>query len=184
MLRLVPGIGAFITVSVKMGKHLLHFSIVYLSILLPFSLAFYIFNSADFQSFSDAMFSTFRIIFGHGSAEAFYKLDFTKLVYTVYILLTVLLMLNLIIGVMSNTVNAVMAQREVTRQQEILKEAIGVEFTWACLEFMRLERVWNGYVPGSIGSADRKGPLSSYFTERVDKKGQRRLLVEVSPSPM
>ena len=88
MLRLVRGIGAFITVTVKMGKHLLHFSVVYLSILLPFALTFYALNAEDFKGFSGAMFSTFRVIFGHGDIEPFYTNHFTKLVYTIYILLT------------------------------------------------------------------------------------------------
>ncbi len=113
-LRLVPGIGFFVVTIRRMAGHLLDFVVVYSLVALAFSLTFHfvmrnpecpVKRSRGFQNLLDALFSAYRIALGQGDYS--YSNTNGKLVFLIYTVISVLLLLNLIIAVMSTTADSV-----------------------------------------------------------------------------
>ena len=110
-LRLLPGIGFFVITTKKMAKHLVQFAIVFVIVSLAFATIFHFvmrdkdcpaLKMAGFTGLSESLFSTYQVALGQGEHEFTYNFN-SKLAYTTYTVITVLLLLNLIIAVMTTT---------------------------------------------------------------------------------
>ncbi|KAK2144495.1 hypothetical protein LSH36_751g01047 [Paralvinella palmiformis] len=138
-LRLLPGIGFFVITTKKMAKHLVQFAIVFVIVSLAFATIFHFvmrekdcpaLKMAGFTGLSESLFSTYQVALGQGEHEFTYNFN-SKLAYTTYTVITVLLLLNLIIAVMTTTAQELnrLPWKHALCRFELWDEILGTEVT-------------------------------------------------------
>ena len=145
-LRLVPKIGFFILTSRKMGGHLLEFGVVYGVITVIFAAIFNFIMTDDicpakkidgFESFTYSLFTVYTLSLGGEAANAFLNTHGTnaRIAFAVYTLISVILLLNLIIAVMTTTADQLSRSpwREALCKMEVWDEILGIEATFLTL---------------------------------------------------
>ena len=143
-LRLLPGIGHFVITTFMMGTNLMQFSVIYGIVLFIFSVIFHILiddpncplkKYDGFGSILSSMFATFKLTFGHGDFDAYYTTTSVMLTYTIFVIMSGLLFMNLIIAIMSTTATSIMADpwKDTLWRMEWLDEALSVEYTLSVL---------------------------------------------------
>lgn len=137
-LRLLPAIGHYVITTFCMARHLAASLVVYSFVMFVFGLIFHLLivdpecpavRNPDFRTFADGVFQASKLMYGHG--DFYFGLDITvKLAYVIYCVLTVLLLLNLTIAVMSTSAatNMVSPWKDALRRAELLEEALDSEF--------------------------------------------------------
>jgi uncharacterized integral membrane protein len=139
VLRLLPGIGFFVITTKKMAKHLVQFALVFVIVSLAFATIFhFVMRDKDcpalkmpgFTGLSESLFSTYQVALGQGEHEFTYNFN-SKLAYTTYTVITVLLLLNLIIAVMTTTAQELnrLPWRHALCRFELWDEILGTEVT-------------------------------------------------------
>ena len=111
-----------------------------------------------------SMFETFKVTFGHGEFDAYHISTPVMLTYSLFVIISGLLFMNLIIAIMSTTATEVMTNpwKDTLWRIEWLEEALSVEFTFSVLSlpFSRCchcdfkSHKWAGY---DVTHSDRKG---------------------------
>ncbi len=145
-LCLVPKIGFFILTSRKMGGHLLDFGVVYGVITVIFAAIFNFIMTDDicpakkidgFESFTYSLFTVYTLSLGGEAANAFLNTHGTnaRIAFAVYTLISVILLLNLIIAVMTTTADQLSRSpwREALCKIEVWDEILGIEATFLTL---------------------------------------------------
>ena len=143
-MRLMPGIGHFVITTFTMGTNLLHFSLVYAIVLFIFAVIFHILihdtkcpliKYNGFENIVSSMFETFKLTFGHGEFDAYSTSTSVMLTYTLFVIMSALLFMNLIIAIMSKTATDVMTNpwKDTLWRMEWLEEALSVEYTFSVL---------------------------------------------------
>ncbi|NPA76251.1 MAG: hypothetical protein GXN93_00670 [Candidatus Diapherotrites archaeon] len=138
-LRLLPGIGFFVITTKKMAKHLVQFAIVFVIVSLAFATIFHFvmrekncpaLKMAGFTGLSESLFSTYQVALGQGEHQFTYNFN-SKLAYTTYTVITVLLLLNLIIAVMTTTAQQLnrLPWKHALCRFELWDEILGTEVT-------------------------------------------------------
>ncbi len=139
-LRLLPHVGFFIITSKKMGIHLLEFGIVYGLVTAIFSAIFhFIMRDGDcpakkvlgFESIWSSLFVVYTLSLGGDADNIFVESGNAnaKIAFAVYTLISVLLLLNLIIAVMTTTVDELNRRpwKEALCVMELWDEILGAE---------------------------------------------------------
>ncbi len=139
-LRLVPQIGFFILTSKKMAIHLVEFGIVYGIITVIFAVVFHFVmrekdcpakRMEEFQSITSSIFVVYTLSIGGDDNNVFVESSNVngKIVYTAYTLISVVLLLNLIIAIMTTTADSVRQQpwKQALVSIEMWDEILGVE---------------------------------------------------------
>ncbi len=139
-LRLVPKIGFFIVTSKKMAIHLVQFGIVYGIITVIFAVVFHFVmrdckcpakKMEEFQSILSSIFVVYTLSIGGDDGNTFVKTSSVnaKIVFAAYTIISVVLLLNLIIAIMTTTADAVRKQpwKQGLVSMEIWDEILGVE---------------------------------------------------------
>ncbi len=169
-LRMLPRIGFFIITLRKLGRHLLDFAVVYVLVACLFALAFYFLMSDTtcpidatygFQNILNGLFSTYEIALGYGDYE--FKVNGkVQVTFVAYTVVTVLLLFNIIIAVMSARADRLYQQpwKNALWRLEQWDEILGKE---ALVETMR-EMFW------SLANATGFGRNSRSWTERETAK--------------
>lgn len=135
-LRLLPYIGGFVITTFAMAADLFKFTIIYLLINVFFSYVIHIvsgstdcpiFKEVNNNHYLDSMFFMFAVTFGHVDIE--FTNAAIKTIYIVYVIVSVVLLLNLIIAVMSSTATVVTTKpwRSQLSRQVLMSEALGIE---------------------------------------------------------
>ena len=110
-LRLFPGVGFFIITTKKMAKHLLQFAIVFIIVAMSFATIFYFVMRQEtcpalkvegFESLATSLFSTYQVALGYGEYKFTNNLN-ARIAYMSYTIMTIVLLLNLVIAVMTTT---------------------------------------------------------------------------------
>ena len=138
-LRLFPGVGFFIITTKKMAKHLLQFAIVFIIVAMSFATIFYFVMRQEicpalkiegFESLATSLFSTYQVALGYGEYKFTNNLN-ARIAYMSYTIMTILLLLNLVIAVMTTTAEELnqMPWREALCRLEQWDEILGVEVT-------------------------------------------------------
>ncbi len=139
-LRLGPKIGFFIFTSKKMALHLVQFGIVYGIITVIFAVVFYFVMREDdcpakkrkeFQTILSSIFVVYTLSIGGDDDNVFVETNniTAKIVFMAYTVISVVLLLNLIIAIMTTTAEAVSQQpwKRGLLSMEIWDEVLGVE---------------------------------------------------------
>merc|ERR1712150_233020 len=135
----------------KMSKHLLSFLIVYLFVLIPFATIFKFvmrdpkcpaYHLPGSTSIADSAYQTYKVMFGHGEFYFDSTVD-VKFTYLIYSMITILLMLNMVIAIMSTTASIAMQTpwKETLYMMEHLNEALESEFLHMLLLFPIMQRL-------------------------------------------
>ena len=143
-MRLLPSIGHFVVSTFMMGTNLLHFSVIFGTVVLIFSGVFHLVadkancplvKEDDFDEFPKSLLSTFMLAFGHGEHNVFKTSTSISLTYVLFVVIVSLLLMNLIIAVMSSTATRIMNEpwKNALWQMEWLDEAASVEYTFNVL---------------------------------------------------
>ncbi len=138
--RLIPKIGFFIFTSKKMAIHLIEFGIVYGIITVIFALVFHFVmrdeecpakKREEFETIASSIFVVYTISIGGDDNNVFVETSNVnaKIAYTAYTVISVVLLLNLIIAIMTTTAEAVNQQpwKQALVSMEIWDEILGVE---------------------------------------------------------
>ncbi len=138
--RLIPKIGFFILTSKRMAIHLLEFGIVYGIITVLFALVFHFVMRDDecpakkreeFQTIASSIFAAYTISIGGDDNNVFVETNNVnaRMAYAAYTIISVVLLLNLIIAIMTTTAEAVNQQpwKRALASMEIWDEILGVE---------------------------------------------------------
>ena len=111
ILRLFPGIGFFIITTKKMAKHLCQFAVVFIIVSLAFAAIFHFImrnpkcpalKEEGFGSLADSLFSAYQVAIG-GASYDFTEHVNARVAFIIYTLISIMLLLNLIIAVMTTT---------------------------------------------------------------------------------
>ena len=145
-LRLVPKIGFFIITSKKMAIHLVQFGIVYGIITVIFAVVFHFVmrdcecpakKMEEFQSILSSIFVVYTLSIGGDDDNVFVETNnaTAKIVFTAYTLISVVILLNLIIAIMTTTADAVNQQpwKQGIVSMEKWKEILGIEAVFLTL---------------------------------------------------
>ena len=143
-MRLLPNIGHFVISTFMMGTNLLHFSVIFGTVVLIFSGVFHLVadkascplvKETEFEDFTKSLLSTFMLAFGHGDFGIYKNSTSITLSYVMYVVIVGLLLMNLIIAVMSSTATQIMMEpwKNALWQMEWLDEATSVEYTFNVL---------------------------------------------------
>ena len=135
-IKILPWMGKFIITTFKLTVDLLHFTVVYVIIIFFFaSLFHFVTRSEDCPDYRDdenfyvhtSIFSTFALTFGH--VDFSYQNNAVKLAYVLFIVMSVILLLNLIIALMGTTASLITTQPWLPHliKQAYVQEAIGLE---------------------------------------------------------
>ncbi len=138
--RLIPRIFFFIFTSKKMSIHLLEFGIVYGIITVIFALVFHFVmrdekcpanKREEFETIASSIFVVYTLSIGGDNNNVFVETSNVnaKMAYTAYTVISVVLLLNLIIAIMTTTAEAVNQQpwKQALVSMEIWDEILGVE---------------------------------------------------------
>ncbi|NPA73041.1 MAG: hypothetical protein GXO35_09475 [Gammaproteobacteria bacterium] len=136
-LRLVPGIGFFVITAKKMADHLAQFAVVFIIVLLAFGTIFYFImrqtqcpakKVSGFQSLSSSLFSAYQVSLSSGISHFSLGLN-AKLAYVAFTVIATVLLLNLIIAVMTTTVEYMNQApwKAMLNDFELWDEILGVE---------------------------------------------------------
>ena len=155
-LRLLPGIGFFVITTKKMAKHLVQFALVFVIVSLAFATIFHFvmrdkncpaLKMVGFTGLSESLFSTYQVALGQGEHEFTYNFN-SKLAYTTYTVITVLLLLNLIIAVMTTTAQELnrLPWRHALCRFELWDEILGTEaivliMKWTIIKLLCICRI-------------------------------------------
>lgn len=134
--KILPWIGTFVITTFQMAEDLFQFTMVYATIVYLFASIFHLFSRdaacpgvRDSQNYYiyDSYFSTFALTYGH--IEMDLTADAVRLTYIIYVVMSIILLLNLIIAVMSSTASKVSVEPWASQlyQDSLLSEAIGME---------------------------------------------------------
>ncbi len=145
-MRLFPKIGFFIYTSKRMAIHLLQFSIVYGIITAIFALVFHfvmrdeecpVNKREEFQTITSSIFVVYTLSIGGDNNNVFVETSNVnaKMAYTAYTIITVVLLLNLIIAIMTTTAEAINQQpwKQALVSMEMWNEILGVEAVFLSL---------------------------------------------------
>ncbi len=145
-LRLVPKIGFFIFTSKKMAIHLVQFGIVYIIITVIFAVVFYSVMRNDncpakmiveFRSFLPIIPLLYKLSIGVDDDNVFVLTDNStaQIVFLAYTVVSVVLLLNLVIAIMTTTAEAVSRQpwKRGLLSMEEWDEVLGVEAVYLTL---------------------------------------------------
>ena len=143
-LRLFPWIGHFVITTFRMATNLIHFSTVLGLVIFIFGVIFHILivdekcpirKEKGFEGVGVAMFSVFKLTFGHGEFEPYYSSTPVMFTYALFTIIVGLLLLNLIIAIMSTTAMDLMTPdgREALGKLEWLNESLAAEYTVAAI---------------------------------------------------
>ena len=136
-MRLLPSVGFFVITARKMGQHLLQFVLVFMLVALAFATIFHFVMRDEkcpakriegFVEIGEGLFSTYLIALGHSSFQYFDNVN-AQIAFIVYTIITVLLLFNLVIAVMSSTADTLNRRscRETLCMLEIWDEILGME---------------------------------------------------------
>ncbi|KAK2153344.1 hypothetical protein LSH36_300g04081 [Paralvinella palmiformis] len=142
-LRLVPNIGFFVITAKKMANTLLQFAVVFVIVLLAFGTIFYFImrqpkcpaeKMDGFQSLASSLFSAYQTSLGYGSHHFSVHLN-ARLAYVAFTVIAVLLLLNLVIAVMTTTVEHMnqMPWKVMLISFELWDEILGIEAVFLAL---------------------------------------------------
>ena len=169
-LRLLPGIGFFVITTKKMAKHLVQFALVFVIVSLAFATIFHFvmrdkncpaLKMVGFTGLSESLFSTYQVALGQGEHEFTYNFN-SKLAYTTYTVITVLLLLNLIIAVMTTTAQELnrLPWKHALCRFELWDEILGTEVNVLIIKsiFLRI----NKYIRRRCGRIDQISETNSH----------------------
>ena len=138
--RLIPKIGFFVLTSKKMGTHVLEFGIVYGFITVTFAVIFHFIMRDDqcpakkmegFESVAHSLFVVYTLSLGGDADSVFVQTHNVnaKLAFAVYTVISIMLLLNLIIAVMTTTADDLNRPpwKEALCTVEVWDEILGVE---------------------------------------------------------
>ena len=136
-LRLIPGIGFFVITAKKMAHHLMQFAVIFVIVLLAFGTIFYFImrqpecpamKVEGFQTLMSSLFSTYQVSLGYGELDFSQHLN-AKVAYVAFTVMAIMLLLNLIIAVMTTTVDDMnqLPWKDALKSFELWNEILGVE---------------------------------------------------------
>jgi hypothetical protein len=136
-LRLVPSIGFFVITAKKMAHHLMQFAVVFVIVLLAFGTIFYFImrhpqcpamKIDGFQTLMSSLFSTYQVSLGYGELDFSLHIN-AKVAYIAFTVMATMLLLNLIIAVMTTTVDDMNKSpwKEALNSFELWDDILGVE---------------------------------------------------------
>ena len=136
-MRLLPGIGLFVITTKRMIQHLAEFYCVFFVIQLAVASTFhYLMRSRPclpqvmegYETFPDALYSTFMLAANPGSFELHRENVNTQVVLVVFFIMVAIFLLNMIVAVMTASVMALVqpGRRRFLCEQERWKELIGL----------------------------------------------------------
>ena len=136
LFKLIPWIGKFIITTFQLTVDLLHFTVVYVVIVFFFASLFHFVardkNCPDYRDDENkfvysSVFSTFALTFGH--VDFSFQNDAVKMAYVLFVVMSIILLLNLIIALMGTTASLITNQPWLPFliRQAYVQETIGLE---------------------------------------------------------